>query len=171
MSWDPDACFTPLLSEYLTTHLVTLAAFSTQICMTRNGRNEICSFSWTPQSGQRCEQDLSHLVHQGLPSSSHSLPRYLLSSLCLSLFILHPFCFTFGTCRIFINSLARLPLRPVQRGAEGGGWVCGGTKRRGGGVSTGLNPVLGGRYESSSSMNRHATQISPSSCRWTWGEL
>lgn len=94
MSWDPDACFTPSLSEYLTTHLVTLAAFSTQTCITRNGRNEICSFSCTPQSGQRCEQHrknvisnklrfLSHLVHQGLPSLSHSLPRFLLS-LCVS---------------------------------------------------------------------------------------
>lgn len=73
---------------------------------------------------------MSHLVHQGLSFLSHSLPLPPVS-VCLSLYILHPFFFTFGTCRIFINSLARLPLRPVQRGAEGGAGSVEGQRDRG----------------------------------------
>lgn len=148
-------------------------AFPEQTCITRNGRNEICSFSWTPQSGQTCEQHRKNVIicwdlWVFSPSRSAFLiaftPSFPPVSVCLSLFILCPFCFTFGTCLIFINSLARLPLRPVQRGAGGG-------RQIGRGVSTGLNPVLGGRYESSGSMNRHAAKISPSSYLWIWGEL
>lgn len=119
-----------------------------------------------------------HKADRGFESFSPSRSAFLrihslVSScpVCLSLFILHPFCFPFGTCRIFINSLARLPLRPVQRGAGGGGGAGSMEGHRDGeigrGVSTGLNPVLGGRYESSGSMNSHPAKISPSSCLGT----
>lgn len=63
-------------------------------------------------------------------------------SLCLFFFILHPFQVTFGTCQIFINSLASLPRIP------GMGWDCWRKGQRDGG-GTGVIPVLGDRGESS----------------------